>query len=73
MLANGIHAQLRKQKELEGHTSPWGRPSLGGASTESRQFSIANKTRCFPGVGKGTFDTICAITSHNGLLKLLWS
>lgn len=30
---------------------------------------MANKTRFFPGVGNGTFDTKCDIMSHNGLLK----
>lgn len=57
-----------KQEEHRGRTSTWGSPSFGGASTESRQLSIANKTRSFPGVGRGTLDTIDAIISHNGLL-----
>jgi len=59
------------KKDLGDCTSAWGSQSIGGASTESRQLSIANRTRSFPGVGKGTLDTICAITSHRGLLKLL--
>jgi len=60
-----------RKRVLGDHTSTWGSPQFGGASTESRQFSIANRTRSFPGVGKGTLDTICAIISHSGLLKLL--
>ena len=60
--------QRKKQEEHRGRTSTWGSPSFGGASTESRQLSIANKTRSFPGVGRGTLDTIDAIISHNGLL-----
>lgn len=58
------------QLKAKGPTSAWGNPSLGGASTDSKQFSTANKTRSFPGVGNGTLDTKCAIVSHNGLLKL---
>lgn len=67
----GHKMKKKKQRGREYHTSAWGRPSFGGASTESKEFSIANKTRSFPGVGKGTLDTIYAIISHNGLLKLL--
>lgn len=52
-------------------TSAWGNPSIGGTSTERRLFSIANRSLSFPGVGSGTFETVCAITSHNGLLKLI--
>jgi len=64
-------ANKPKKKNLGDCTSAWGSESLGGASTESKQLSIANRTRSFPGVGNGTLDTICAITSHSGLLKLL--
>ena len=51
------------------HTSACGSHSFGGVSAERRQLSIANKTRSFPGVGNGTFDTTWDIMSHNGLLK----
>lgn len=55
------------------HTSAWGSPSFGGTSTESRVFSTANSTLSLPGLGKGTLETTYAMTSHNGLLKLLKS
>lgn len=69
MNGNGNIVEKQKNNGKEGHTSAWGSHSFGGASTERRQFSMANKTRFFPGVGNGTFDTKCDIMSHNGLLK----
>lgn len=67
MLASLGHNYRQEDRQIY-LTSAWGKLSFGGASTDSRQFSIANNTLSFPGVGKGTLDTKHAMTSHNGLL-----